>query len=163
MPNWCSNIAIVNHEDVNELNKLVQEVGKLDGAQLFETFVPYPLGGWDYDWSVNNWGTKWEAKIYEHEVKSNGVRFNFDTAWSPPIEFYERMVEKGFEVEAYYFEEGMDIAGQYIDGDHKTFNGLSEMTADELLDCLPEKLDEIFSISVYARENEQEGLHPFHI
>ncbi len=34
-----------------------------------------------------------------------------------PITLYEYLVENGWEVEAYYYEEGMQFCGQFVDGE----------------------------------------------
>ena len=46
-------------------------------------------GGW-YEWNIANWGTKWD--VYENtEISRDEWRLNFDTAWSPPIPFVEKL------------------------------------------------------------------------
>lgn len=47
------------------------------------------------------------------ESYGNSAHGSFDTAWSPPIEFYDHIVARGFDVEAYYHEPGMAFAGAY--------------------------------------------------
>jgi hypothetical protein len=37
----------------------------------------------------------------------------FDTAWAPPVNAYEKLVEMGFGVEAMYYEGGMGYAGSF--------------------------------------------------
>ena len=47
-----------------------------------------------YDWSINNWGTKWDA--CEPHINHNDIDFfslTFDTAWSPPIEWISNIME----------------------------------------------------------------------
>lgn len=39
-----------------------------------------------YDWNVNNWGTKWDADAELTEHAADHLQYQFDTAWSPPIE-----------------------------------------------------------------------------
>lgn len=39
-----------------------------------------------YSWNVRNWGTKWEAEQPTIQEGANGVVYQFDTAWSPPLE-----------------------------------------------------------------------------
>jgi hypothetical protein len=54
----------------------------------------YGVGGW-YDWSCQNWGTKWnacEAEIWENPEGSLHVAF--DTAWSFPSPVMEKLVAK---------------------------------------------------------------------
>lgn len=48
-----------------------------------------------YDWNNRNWGTKWDAG-YVDVIESNtdsSIEFRFETAWSPPMPVFEKMVE----------------------------------------------------------------------
>ena len=45
------------------------------------------------------------------------MSISFDTAWSPPIQLYDRLVELGYDVDATYFEPGMGFCGVYYNGD----------------------------------------------
>lgn len=156
MPNWCQNVAYIKHEDKAELEKIVKELDKGDEAKLFNSLVPNPSGEWDYNWSVENWGTKWDASVYEYSMEEEHLYISFDTAWGPPIEFYNKLGVLGFEVEAFYREEGMGFAGWYIDGEDNYYE-YANMSADEIENYLPERLDEMFSISQYQRDWEQEN------
>jgi hypothetical protein len=47
----------------------------------------YGAGNW-YDWSLKFWGVKWNSgHCYEVEEIEDGLRFRFDTAWSPPAQW----------------------------------------------------------------------------
>jgi hypothetical protein len=157
MPNWCQNVAYIKHEDKAELDKIVAELDKKDEAKLFESLVPNPSGEWDYDWSVENWGCKWDASVYEYwyEEEAEHLYISFDTAWGPPIEFYNKILQLGYEVQAFYREEGMCFAGLYDNGDDDYYEYVN-MTADEIEEQLPSELDEMFSISQYQRDLESE-------
>ena len=68
-----------------------------------------------YEWSINNWGTKWNA--YQFKERGNlGVRytFEFQTAWAFPepvfIQLTNMFPELVFEVVC--FDEGMGFAGK---------------------------------------------------
>lgn len=54
--------------------------------------VPAPdISG--YDWESQNWGCKWGATSVVH-LDDNGdgdLEYNFDTAWSPPIAWLEKV------------------------------------------------------------------------
>jgi hypothetical protein len=41
--------------------------------------------GW-YSWNVRNWGTKWDVADTKVDISEGQVTYNFDTAWSPPVE-----------------------------------------------------------------------------
>lgn len=118
MPNWCSNYASFYHKDPEQIKKLVA-AAKED--KLFETFVPFPNGEWNYGWCIEEWGTKWDINNSDvQEDGDNDANVSFDTAWGPPIAFYHKMTGLGFEVDATYHEEGMQFAGHYTseDGDY---------------------------------------------
>jgi hypothetical protein len=77
----------------------------------------------------------------------------FDSAWSPPIGAYDKLVELGFTVDAYYYEGGMAYAGTYSDGNDDSIS-LEGMTADEIEQDYPD-LNEAFGISESMREYEE--------
>ena len=110
MPNWCSNSLTVSHKDPAMLAEFF-EASQTD--KLIEHYIPFPNGEWDYNWCVENWGTKWDVTDQFSELQSDSVCCGFMTAWSPPIRFFEKLVELGFEVEVYYHEPGMSYAGNF--------------------------------------------------
>jgi hypothetical protein len=118
MPNWCDNSVVLRNSDKSKVDALAVELGG-DG-NFMNHLRPNPTGEWDYNWSVENWGTKWDASPIDWERRDdNEVWISFDSAWSPPTALYEFLVEQGWEVEAIYHEPGMCYAGQFTteDGD----------------------------------------------
>jgi len=187
MPNWCNNTLNLRHEDpamierakaafadgkfLNEfvpipesLHIVAGSVGDGDEQAALEAQTElnrktHGYGNW-YDFCVAEWGTKWDVggdDGHTVEQDANGVVFNFDSAWAPPLAAYEKLMDMGFEILAYYYEPGMAFAGRWEDGcdDYYEYDG---MTSDEIADTLPDDLDETFSISeqVAEREAEQE-------
>jgi len=76
-----------------------------------------------YEWCVDNWSTKWDIcevdeDYMEKSADGKTVTFSFDTAWSPPTEWYDNI--SGFDINAYYYEPGMGFCGNWNseDGDH---------------------------------------------
>lgn len=70
---WLQNVKEVPVSD-EEMERLVKQYGAVD---------------W-YQWSTENWGTKWD--VCQPEVMSQGPRtfeVLFDTAWSPPLGWLE--------------------------------------------------------------------------
>jgi len=59
---------------------------RLEACILLQNYHQYGYTSW-YDWSIDNWGTKWNA--YNIEEKSYGVYF--ETAWSIPMQVYNRL------------------------------------------------------------------------
>lgn len=179
MPNWCSNSLTLTHEDVtmvDKVQKIVEEETGLFGgflpvpAELQGTTAPnradetttktlmekYGAADW-YDWSVNNWGTKWDVEPDGYtRPNPNTIRVGFETAWGPAIAFYEHLESLGFTVEAMYYEPGMAFAGVYTDGIDDSYD-LSDMTAEEVEGTIPVELDEEFSISEQMADWEAEN------
>jgi hypothetical protein len=113
MPNWCANTLTLTHEDASKIDALEAELNRDDG-KFFEFLRPNPSGQWDYGWSVDNWGTKWEAEVNDWERDGNTIMFyHFDTAWGPPVALYDYLTENGWEVEAMYHEPGVQCCGIY--------------------------------------------------
>jgi hypothetical protein len=79
---------------------------------------------------------------------------SFDTAWAPPINAYEKLVEMGFRVEAMYYEPGMGYAGSFGECGDEEVN-LEGMSADDIERDYPE-LDECFGIAECMREYQED-------
>jgi len=122
MPNWCSNSVHFSHEDPAMMVRLEEAFVRHSSnpsdnntVGFFEEFVPFPLkedgskGVWDYNWCNNNWGTKWDA----NDIGGGDGLYYFNTGWAPPTDFYKKMDELGFSVEAFYSELGNGFAGKY--------------------------------------------------
>jgi hypothetical protein len=148
MPNWCSNVVTFTGKK--------EQIDKLKNAngQILNVLVPTPNYEWDYDWSVANWGTKWEVDAEIVDLGDDWITFTFDSAWSPPIEAYHAAQEDGITVNAMYYEPGMNFCGQYYDGEDQYFE-IPE-TGDEVRDEIPEDIDDYFGISEYKDENAEE-------
>lgn len=107
MPNWCyNNLTVVGPEkDIIELRE--KEID-------FEYFYPTPTNLCDadgtivgkdvIDWRTEHWGTKWNVSnlfiknIMKYtdvdgeeieEIDTNILEAKFDTAWTPPVEFFK--------------------------------------------------------------------------
>ena len=141
MPNWCLNNATITHDDPAKLNELLDAYKR---GKLMEHYLPTPrdpddptkllgegkqveLGGFDwYNFRLYKWGTKWDVggeDAFVDRPDQNTVVLSFDTAWSPPIGFYEFMKGQGFDIRASYFEPGMAFCGDWIDGMDNVYEG----------------------------------------
>jgi len=144
MPNWNYNVVEVSHSQKKMLAKFKK--GCKNG--LFTEFLPIPEDNKDqwYEWNINNWGTKWDVDGIDCVIEDNTTKVAFDTAWSPPIAFYEHLVELGFTVKAYYYEPGMGFCGIYDElGD--AYYEIGDLNSDEVAETIPKELDEMFGIS----------------
>lgn len=124
MPNWCVNKTMFVFETEEEAKELFNQVNFImndkDGEEdgLFEYLRPRPEGTNWYEWNTENWGTKWDAFIFDTElVQSNIVSVGFETPWGPPIDLYDYLQEKGIRVVSGFNEVGCDFVGVYIDGE----------------------------------------------
>jgi len=141
MPNWCDNRATFTHEDPEQITRLINAA---KAGKLLNEFFPMPpelleeapIGddyeskrdaivarnvqefgypSW-YEWSIDNWGTKWDIsevpeEMFELSNDGKTVTFSFDTAWSPPTEWYDNIAE--FDIVAYYYEPGGSFCGKW--------------------------------------------------
>ena len=185
MPNWCSNVVEVQHEDpalitaiadamrdgkfLNHVIPVPQELQETMAgsygdaekqaaleAQTARNIEKYGAGNW-YDFCVSHWGTKWDVDCQSVEVSDDGkmVTASFDSAWSPPIGIYEKLNEDGFYVRAYYYESGMCFAGIYENGCDDCYSDWGD--AQGAKDTLPQDLDDTFAISESQAEWEAEN------
>jgi hypothetical protein len=175
MPNWCANTLTLEHEDPAMIARAKTAFAK---GEFLHEFIPVPAelseavanasineemvakygySSW-YDFCVANWGTKWDVGGGDGSLQDipNGLMLTFDSAWSPPINAYARLIEQGFKVYATYYEPGMAFAGIWEDGmdDYYEYGGMS---ADEIEQQLPTELDEAYCISEQVAEYEEEN------
>ena len=102
-----------------------------------------------YDWRVDKWGTKWDVgDKHNSPGYTDGdtmIEFGFDSAWSPPIGFYEKMEELGFAVDAYYYEPGMAFCGRFTKGINDDYEIAGN--ADWVDENIPDEINTVFAIS----------------
>ena len=184
MPNWCNNVVEISHGSEKMMDRVVKAfnegsflnefipvpedlnitagcVGDADEQKALEAkeqenLKKHGYKNW-YDFCVNEWGTKWDVEPYEPITlsKNGSATLAFDSAWSPPVNAYEKLEALGFSVRAYYYESGMGFAGIYEDGidDYYELQG----NADEIENTIPEALNEMFCITENIRQWEEEN------
>jgi len=188
MPNYCSNMITLGHDDPAMILRakeafatgnflqafipvpegLLTEGGESYGGDDHKKYdairaknkAEFGYNSW-YDWCVNEWGTKWDVG------DGNGINTwddhefiaYFDSAWSPPIAAYEKLEDQGFRIYATWYEPGCAFAGIYDEYGVTDFD-LSDMDSQDVINELPQELDEQFGISEsmaeYEAENEDE-------
>jgi hypothetical protein len=160
MPNWCFNTVTFTHDDPVMINRIESGFKRSDDHGLFSEFLPVPegyseSGAW-YGWCNANWGTKWDVSEadcnYIEDRSENSIRLYFETAWSPPIEFYEKLLELGFSISAYYFEPGMGFVGSWKDGHDECYDGFSH----DIDGIVPSHLVDMFNIHDWYEVEEDE-------
>lgn len=122
-----------------------------------EMIAKYGYKSW-YDWNIAHWGTKWDlCESSIERVDNNTVTISAQTAWSPPNNAFETLVEQGWEVRALYLGEGMEYCGIWDNGQDDFYTPGDSKNAAKII---PQELDEAFNIveqiEEYERENEEE-------
>jgi hypothetical protein len=111
-----------------------------------------------YSFCVYEWGTKWDVGADGNPAQDipGGLMLGFDSAWSPPIAAYEKLMDQGFRIRAMYYEGGMAFAGVWDNGsdDYYEYGGLD---SKGIAETLPVELDEAFGISESVAEWEAEN------
>ena len=103
MPNWCENTLTVEG-DPRIVKQFKERVKGKGTALALAKSHPMPKGlenttppgdnpNW-YDWSVDNWGTKWdvEAKLISEYEES--LEYFFISAWSPPVAWLKKVAKE---------------------------------------------------------------------
>jgi hypothetical protein len=182
MPNWCN-----NNIEIRGPRAKIEALWKAATAEaggLLNAMVPMPteledtkkgtgdelqiekydgFTNW-YDWAVNKWGTKWDVDTEGLEYSEEGedmavITGYFDSAWSPPIEAYNRFLADNEEctLEASYYEMGMDFGGFYTDGNDEYMEGLREEYAlpEDQQSDLFKRLDDEYGLSEQFAEYDE--------
>ena len=189
MPNWCNNTVELYHDDpvmierarkafndAEFLNEFIpvpqslrdtvsgsvgQDARAAHEAQMEANLAAHGYKDW-YDFSVNEWGTKWDVGDGDgiNEIIENSLTVYFESAWAPPLAAYDKMTELGFEIEALYDEPGMGFCGRWTNEGGDEYFEYSGMTSETAEKELPKELNETFSIaeniSYYEQEEENE-------
>jgi hypothetical protein len=182
MPNWCSNSLSISHTDPAKMqvvrealadNRLfstlipcpqeltdtvagsVSEDKKQEHeAQIASNIEKYGYPDW-YAFQNANWGTKWD--ICEANIASDEgylIHLSFDTAWSPPINGYERLVAMGFSILAMYYESGMGFCGIWENGRDEYYD-IEEPDNQEWIEAnIPEEILDNMGIEAWEDQDD---------
>lgn len=117
-----------------------------------------------YDWQTSKWGTKWDVgrREYEDKIKvkrgAKEVTLTFDSAWSPPIQFYEKMYdEQQFDIEAQYFEPGCGFIGSWSSETGDFTYDLSDTSHKWVEANIPKNLLDTFGVLDFLSEDDTDG------
>lgn len=128
MPNWCENKAVVKFKSAKAADEFVkacaeERSGPVPGTlldwhepkNLFQYYLPMPADAEEqwYNWCVHNWGTKWAPDITAiSKIGDKQVEIKFQTAWSPPLEWFETCgMRYNWHWQLGYIEPGIAFAG----------------------------------------------------
>ena len=159
MPNWCDNYVVLKNSDSSKIDALEKELQK-ESPEVCNHLRPNPAGEWDYDWSVANWGTKWDMSVRDWGRNNpNEIWISFDSAWAPPVTLYEFLEENDWEVSGLYHEPGMGFAGKYEDGydDYYEFDYSERSEVEKLPEEILEFTNAMEDLENWEEENEAEA------
>jgi len=139
MPNWCWNHLEVSGDE-KQLQEFVEKsTTNIETSDEFSFEGTLPRGDrkdW-YNWSLDNWGTKWDA--CEPNICHNDIDYfavSFETAWSPPIDWINNIMQDFpdlcFTLE--YDEEGMCFGGR-LSAQYKVIWDDLNWDIDQASDC----------------------------
>jgi hypothetical protein len=137
-----------------ELTETVAQFGTNDHEKANRE--KYGYGSW-YDFNIANWGTKWDVNSDNVAIEdANTLTAGFDSAWAPPTRAYEQLMDLGFEVEAFYYEPGMQFVGKWADGIDEYYE-LSGEDSTTVRASIGDELDDYFCISEQMADQEAEN------
>jgi hypothetical protein len=121
MTNLCSNTVTFTNskERIDELEHLLNS----ENDDFLNYYLPIPEDCKnELVWCIDNWGTKWDVYIQNWErLSPESMELSFDSAWEPPIKFYEFMYNNGWSIEAYYSEDVINFMGKFSDGEDNNY------------------------------------------
>lgn len=147
MANRCWNVATFTNHSLSAIMRIADAFKKTDleygrRGGLFSEFAPIPMTeseerrlvgesrmpAWLLE-RVQRWGTKWDVCDEDPRtiefISESGVRLRYDTAWAPPIPFYNTMLRLGYGIHAYYLEPDEGYCGEYYNGRDLMFQNLN--------------------------------------
>jgi hypothetical protein len=177
MPNWCFNLAEFTFPNKETYDKFRLAIAD---ESIFATFAPLASDSdqtWSLEKAVEKWGTKWEPSDWNTlenapliEDSEHFLNATFDTAWAPPIGFYETMnAMHNIRVNAMFYEGGEEVFGKCVYNDNVEKNTYynyprNERQLDEIRKDIDEDLDSFMSdewdrlLEMWAEKSDQDSI-----
>lgn len=76
-------------KEIEEKNKLTDKE-KAEIQQIADNIAKYGYPTW-YEWSIDKWGTKWDACYPGCDHDEEEINIYFDTAWSTPLPVFKEL------------------------------------------------------------------------
>lgn len=133
-----------------------REKQKLEEERIHnENIEKYGFPTW-YEWSIENWGTKWNAynTIHWDEVDFESDTMSFQTAWSPPLPVIRALAKlTGESFRMSYYDEGWMFGGVF----NVSPDAENDECYEDIKDCPPELHDELdVEFHLSCREEDEE-------
>jgi hypothetical protein len=87
-----------------------------NSPDVFQIIHPRPKEEDDnwYEWNSDNWGTKWDMRVYGFSFIEDELTFCGDTAWNAPIGILNKLVSLGFNMKHLFASMENDDWGYHI-------------------------------------------------
>jgi hypothetical protein len=99
-----------------------------------------------YDWSIQNWGTKWSPSVSTVTIKDTAINATFDSAWGPPDTLILGLsgLFPTLTFILQYSEPGMGYLGAcaYVAGEEVGDSYMNDVFEDPVLAALYKKTDD---------------------
>ena len=174
MPNWCMNTLYLTHSDPEQIERAEDALGR---RGFMNEFLPTPPDVDSYTWHIEKWGTKWEPTEWQNiepmpfiEDSAYFLSATFDTAWAPPIGFYDTMnTTHNIRVNAMFYEGGEEVFGKCVYDENTEKNiyynyPRNERQLSEIRKEIDEKLDSFMScewdrlLEMWAEKSDQDSI-----
>lgn len=158
LPDSVTDDGHVSFFEAYDLDKMQVEMNRALTSQETESLIQKYLEKYGLpprrQWFQDNWGCTTDAmEIASDKVSDNEVRIEFSTNWTPPLRFYQFLIDKlGYQVVAYYYDYFSPLAGKWESGIDWQCTWESLEDAKKVI---PADLDEIFHV-VEELEKEKE-------
>ncbi|EKX37445.1 hypothetical protein GUITHDRAFT_116408 [Guillardia theta CCMP2712] len=127
MPDMCFNsvmICAACSVTAQSFETFLKGLDRKDRIGLFGHFLPCPASADWFLWTYEHWGTKWDVSDPTWERNDLSFHLKFETAWAPPIPFYEYLESADggdWIVDAIFHSAAAEVVGRYACGSQKTW------------------------------------------
>ena len=166
-PSYCFNALYPVPEEVLKVGYSAdRKSGKTMDELMRDLFDPEKwVDG--YSWCVSHYGTKWDifGNVHYAEVEDGLAEYDFDTAWSPPCPWLEKVSRDwpDLSFELVYYEGGIGFAGWFVCEDGEVVDD----TQVEGRDALQEFVLDAFGFDPYEgmddEEDDEDGSTDVHV
>lgn len=99
MPNWCSTNIQIYHYDEDRLEQLYNDIVKWKNISMSNNGFDSPnnkcwLGNVVLNSGIDTEGLSYRGSIDDIEYDGNQIRISTETAWSPMVQMWKRIVQR---------------------------------------------------------------------
>lgn len=139
---WGKLTTDKEREEFCEKHKITKDEDKASLDVYANNIKKYGFPTW-YEWSIKNWGTKWDACEVDYDTYEDNITLRFDTAWSTPSPIFIEL-SKQFPT--------LDIDVEFADEDLGYNCGEYKLKGGELTSVLEGDLD--FACEIWCIDKE---------